>query len=106
MAVKNYAVTEFRFDFEPSSNQNEKLAVITCKLLNSNDSVWILEIKQFTGEEEKKLSLYEKAEAIRDAFVQEHHEIKEIFCDLHGKRITVQPKGTVEEILQQISKQI
>lgn len=53
MAVKNYAVTEFRFDFEPSSNQNEKLAVITCKLLNSNDSVWILEIKQFTCEEEK-----------------------------------------------------
>lgn len=103
--VKDYAVTEFRMVFKPSNNPKEKLAIITCSLINSTEKHWRLKIDEATVED-MKLSLYEKAEAIRDVFVQEHHEIKEILCNLNGERITVQPKETVEEILMQIAEQI
>lgn len=102
MVLKNYTVTEFRMEFETS----QKLAVIICHLVDSSNSTWSLEIKQYTDDEERKLSLYEKAEVIKEVFNQEYHEIKAVFCDFDGQKFKVLPKSTVSDIVVQIAKQI
>lgn len=105
MAVKNYVATNFRLDFEPSSNSKGKLAFIYCELIDVSDCTWKVKIEQYQGEEEP-FSLYEKAEAIRDVFVQEYHEVKRVYYNSGDQAFVINAKETVEEVLTQIAKQI
>ena len=104
--VKDYEATGFKVTFEPSNNRKGKLAIISCRLIDSTYKKWGVEITSTAHEEDRQLSLYEKAEAIKDIFAQQNHEIKEVAWNFNDKMLLISPNKTVEGILEEIAKKI
>lgn len=102
--VGNYVITEFRMDFSPSVNGASRSGIIHCQRLSEDE--WRIGIKP--NKPKENYSLYEMAEAIKDIFTQEQHEIATVFLRTSEEAIpiVVSKATTVESVLEQLARKI
>lgn len=102
--VSYYVTTEFRMDFLPSVNATSRTGIICCQRCREGE--WKMELKSNNSKE--KYSLYEMAEAIKDIFTQEQHEIDTVFFKTSEEAtlLAVNKATTVEGVLEQLAREI